>query len=76
MGSTVKNLPAKQEIQVQSLDWKDSLEREMTTHFSILAREIPMNRGAQQAIIHGSQKRVRCDLATKQQLDEFILIWF
>ena len=52
----VKNLPAKQELQVQSLGWKDSLEREMTTHFSILAREIPMNRGARQATVHGSQK--------------------
>ena len=55
VGSMVKNLPAKQEIQVQSLGWKDSLEREMTTHFSILAREIPMNR-ARQATVHGSQK--------------------
>ena len=52
----VKSLPAKQEIQVQSLGWKDSLEREMTTHFSILVREIPMNRGARQAAVHGSQK--------------------
>ena len=37
----VKNLPAMQETQVQSLGWKDPLEKEMTTHSSILAWEIP-----------------------------------
>ena len=37
----VKNLPAMQEIQVQSLGWKDPLEREMATHHSILAWRIP-----------------------------------
>ena len=40
-GSVVKNPPAKQEIRVQSLGWKDPLEKEMTTHSSILAWEIP-----------------------------------
>ena len=30
-----------QETQVQSLDWEDPLEEEMTTHSSILARKIP-----------------------------------
>ena len=33
----VKNLPAVQETQVQSMDWKDSPEKEMATHSSILA---------------------------------------
>ena len=37
----VKNLPAMQVMQVQSLSWEDPLEKEMTTHFSILARRIP-----------------------------------
>ena len=37
----VKNLPAKQEMQVQSLSWEDPLEKEMTTHSSTLAWEIP-----------------------------------
>ena len=32
-----KNLPAVQEIQAQSLGWEDPLEKEMATHFSILA---------------------------------------
>ena len=39
--SVVKNLPAVQETQVQSLDWEDPLEKDMATHSSILAREIP-----------------------------------
>ena len=37
----VKNLPAMQETQVQSLGWEDPLEEEMATHSSILAWEIP-----------------------------------
>ena len=37
----VKNLPAMQESQVQSLDWEDSLEKGTATHSSILAWRIP-----------------------------------
>ena len=37
----VKNLPAMQETQVQSLGRKDPLEKGMTTHSSILACRIP-----------------------------------
>ena len=36
----VKNLPAVQETQVQSLGWEDPLEKEMATHSSILAWKI------------------------------------
>ena len=36
----VKNLPAVQETWVRSLDWEDSLEKEMATHSSILAWRI------------------------------------
>ena len=36
-----KNPPAKQEAQVQSLGQEDPLEKEMATHSSILAWEIP-----------------------------------
>ena len=36
-----KNFSAVQEIQVRSLGQEDPLEKEMTTHFSILAWEIP-----------------------------------
>ena len=37
----VKNLPAKQETQVQSLGQEDLLEKGMATHSSILAWRIP-----------------------------------
>ena len=36
----VKNPPAKQETQVWSLGWEESLEKETATHSSILAWEI------------------------------------
>ena len=32
VAQTVKNLPALQETQVQSLGWEDSLEKGMATH--------------------------------------------
>ena len=37
----VKSLPAMQETWVQSLRQEDPLEKEMATHYSILARKIP-----------------------------------
>jgi len=37
----VKNLPAMQETRVQSLGWKDPLEKETATLSSILAWIIP-----------------------------------
>ena len=40
-GSVVKNLPAVQEAQVQSLGWEGPLEREMATHSKMLAWRIP-----------------------------------
>ena len=41
MAQTVKNPPATQETRVQSLGREDPLEKEMATHSSILAWEIP-----------------------------------
>ena len=44
MAQSVKILPAMQETQetrVQSLGWKDPLEKRMATHCSILVWEIP-----------------------------------
>ena len=41
MAQIAKNLPAMQGTQVRSLVWEDPLEKEMATHSSILAREIP-----------------------------------
>ena len=37
----VKNPPAMQETQVQSLGWENPLEKEVATHSSILAWRIP-----------------------------------
>ena len=37
----LKRLPAMRETWVQSLGWEDPLEKEMATHFSILAWRIP-----------------------------------
>ena len=41
VAQTVKHLPKIQEAQVLSLGQKDPLEKEMTTHSSILAWRIP-----------------------------------
>ena len=41
MAQMVKTLPAMQETQVQSLGWKDPLEKGMATHSNILAWKIP-----------------------------------
>ena len=41
MAQIVKNLPAMQETQVQSLGWEDPLEKGKATHSSNLAWEIP-----------------------------------
>ena len=48
----VKNPPAVQETWIRSLGWKDSLEKGMATHFSILAWRIPMDKAAWQATFH------------------------
>jgi len=41
MAQMVKNLPAKQETGIQSLDWEDPLEKEMAIHTNIFAWQIP-----------------------------------
>ena len=41
MTQTVKNPPAMQETQVQSLGQEDPLEKGMITHYSMLAWRIP-----------------------------------
>ena len=40
-GSVVKNMPANAEMRVQSLGQEDPLEKEMATHSSIAAWDIP-----------------------------------
>ena len=63
-GSVIKNPPAKQETQVQSLGWENPLEEEMATHSSILAWKIPWTKEPGGLQSTGSQ-RVGYDLATK-----------
>ena len=41
MAQLVKNLPAMQDTQLQSLGWENPQEKEMATHSSILACRIP-----------------------------------
>ena len=41
VAQTIKRLPSMLETWVQSLDWED-LEKEMTTHSSVLAWKIPL----------------------------------
>ena len=57
VAQTVKNLPAMQEMWVQSLGQEDPLEKGMETHSSILAwgRNL-MDRGAWGATVHGVAK--------------------
>ena len=51
----LKNLPAIQETQVQSLGQEDPLEKGMATHSSSCL-EHPMDRGAWQTAVHGIAK--------------------
>ena len=55
-GSVVKNLLANVGDTVWSRGWEDPLEKEMTTHSSILAWEIPPPRGAWEATVHAVAK--------------------
>ena len=56
----VKHLPTMWETQIQSLGWKDLLEKEMTTHSSTFAWKIPWMEEPGRLQSMGSQ-RVRHD---------------
>ena len=56
VAQTVKNLPSVQETQVQSLGWKNALEKEMATHSCILAWEIPRTWEGGELQFKGSQE--------------------
>jgi len=62
----VKNPPAMQTIRVQSQVREDTLEKEIASHSSILAWEIPCAEEPGRLQSMGSQ-RVGYDLETKQQ---------
>ena len=63
----LKRLPALRETWVQSLGWEDPLEKEMTTHSSILAWRIPWTEEPGGLQSTGSQ-RVGHDWATSLSL--------
>ena len=77
MTQRIKHLPAMRETLVQSLGWEDPLEKEMTTHSSILAWRIPCTEksgwlhstGSQRVghdFYHSTSKFIKlCDLAIK-----------
>ena len=69
MAQLVKNPPAMWETWVQSLGCEDPLEEGMTTHLSILAWGIPMDRGAWQAAVYGVAK-------SQIQLSDFTSLHF
>ena len=58
-GSLVKNLPAVQEMRVQSLGQEDPLEREMATHSGILAWETPCTKEPNRLQSVGSQSQTQ-----------------
>ena len=55
----VKNVLVALATWVRSLGWEDALEEGMTTHSSILAWRIPMDRGAFQAMFMGLQSQIQ-----------------
>ena len=56
MAQMVKNMPAMQDTQVQTLGQEDPLEKGMATHSSILAWRIPWSEKPCQLQSMGSQR--------------------
>ena len=56
MAQTLKRLPTVLETWVRSLGWEDRLEKEMATHSSILAWEIPWTEELDGLQFMGSQR--------------------
>ena len=63
----VKNPPAIQKTWVQFLGQEDPLGEEMATHSSILAWRVPWTEEPDRLHSPWGRKRVRCNLAAKQQ---------
>ena len=72
LSQMVKNLPAMQESQVQSLGGEDPLEKEMATHSSILAWRIPWTEEPDRLQSMGLQ---RVDTIAQPALDYIDLCW-
>ena len=71
----MKNLPAKQELQVQTLSREDPLEEEMATHSSILAWEIPWTEESGGVYSPLGPKRVGYGLVTKTIITTHTIIY-
>jgi len=59
VAQTVKNLPAMQETQIQSLGQEDPLEKDIATHSSILAWRIPWTKEPGRLQSMGSQTQTQ-----------------
>ena len=66
--SVVKNSPAMQETHVRPLGREEPLEKEMATHSTVLAWEIPWAEGSG-GLQSMRAKRVGDDLATENEHD-------
>ena len=73
IAQTVKCLPTVQETRVWSLGRQDPLEKEMTTHSSILAWKIPWTEECGRLQSMGSQ-RIRHDWATSPSSIKFLVV--
>ena len=74
-GPALKNPPGNAGDVWLILELGRSLEKEMADHSSILAWEIPRDRGAEWAVVHGVAG-VRHNLVTKQQLNKQLTYLF
>ena len=61
VAQTIKNLPAMQETQLQSLGWEDLLEKGMAYPLQHSCLKNSMDRGAWRATVPGGSQRVKCD---------------
>ena len=70
MAQILKNPPAMWKTQIQSLGQEDALEEGMTTHSSILAWRICMDRGTYWALIHDvAQSQTRLKWLSSSKID-------
>ena len=74
MAQTVKNLPAMQETQVQSLGQEDPVGKEMATHSTILAWRIPWTEKEPGGLQSMESQRVRIIYNDKEPEKEYIYI--
>ena len=79
MAQRLKRLPPVRETRVRSLGQKDPLEKEMVTHSSILAWNIPMDRVAWWTTVHEvakSQTQLRDQAQHPSSLQNLQKIYF